>query len=192
MPQHRSASLEDFLEEHFFGAEYDRIAGLLQPLINRSRLWCYALASPAELNHEDIAGAIRMVSGKSASRLEVLSRSRLQKSKGYWGMWTNAWKRVGCPLYKLVAEHYAKIACAALPRDQCQELARATDRAFVPCNGDGEIGMLHDYVFPYLGLLFAGEGERADRLEPLIRVLPLCLPLGEKKRAPGTWVVVAA
>lgn len=192
MPRHRSASLEDFLEEHFFGAEYDRVETLLRPLINRSRLWSYALAGPTELNHDEITAALQMTTGKRANRLDVLSRSRLRKSKGYGGMWTSAWKRVGRSLHDLVAQQYVKVVCETLPRDQRQELGRATYRAFVPCNGDGEIGMLHDYVFPYLGLLFAGEGERAVRLEPLIRILPLCLPLGEKKRSPGTWVVVAA
>ena len=67
-----------------------------------------------------------------------------------------------------------------------------TQEAYEASLRDSLRGSLWASLFYFLGFTIAGKAEETKQLEPLVRLLPRCIPLGEKKDEPGVWLVVCA
>ncbi|KPJ84940.1 hypothetical protein AMJ57_05025 [Parcubacteria bacterium SG8_24] len=79
-------------------------------------------------------------------------------------------------------------ACYRSWNKDCEHL----ERGFGDNWGEYLFGKIYESLLYLLVFTVLGEWERVERLKPLIAVLPLAIPLGEKKDEPGTWLVLCA
>ena len=164
MAEARTDPLNVLLEEQLRDRpeELERVRELLAPFYKIvAKGEPHPFARETELDAKVVAKAIRLAIGRKVKRVIFVSSSH-PFPKPEW----------------MTQEEYGASLGASL-EDSLEASLRDSLR-----------GSLWASLFYFLGFTITKKSDEAKRLEPLVRLLPQCIPLGEKKDEPGVWLVV--
>jgi len=185
---------------------------LVQPFFRTTEPPTYGLLRPSHLRRQQLSDALGGLIGYPVERIVTVSIGRIFEERGLTEaaigerglqallrrrLQNKLWDCLGNKLWDSLGRRLApelgdaqrgqrltSLIQDSLGANQLDSLLYGLRDLCGDCFTDG--------LTYYLGAVMAGETDAARQLEPLLRLLPVIVPLGERAGRPDTWYVLTA